>query len=285
MNWDEIRTIAAHPLVTIGAHTVNHYNLKRLSEERGAARDGRRQAHPASAKLGEAPRHMAYPYGYASAVGCREVGLPSEAGYVSAVTTRHGVLRAEHADHPARAAAHFGQRPLPARRPYPHDAVGHHHAARQCAARCWSPSESTALRDQTALGRRHSWKLARQPFGRGSSISHLMMPIAGSTHSRPLNRKNRKCTSGPDSASRAPRPSSRPAHRRSPGRPAGSCRSAFSGGWACALSLQSGIASGSIGAMRASLASRSARRRVARRSLASSAANGSPIRDFNGTGP
>ena len=24
--------MAAHPLVTIGAHTVNHYNLKRLPE-------------------------------------------------------------------------------------------------------------------------------------------------------------------------------------------------------------------------------------------------------------
>ena len=34
MSWDEIRSIAAHPLVSIGAHTVNHYNLKRLPEER-----------------------------------------------------------------------------------------------------------------------------------------------------------------------------------------------------------------------------------------------------------
>ena len=42
---------------------------------------------------------MAYPYGYAGAVGCREVALANEAGYVSAVTTRHGVLRAEHANH------------------------------------------------------------------------------------------------------------------------------------------------------------------------------------------
>ncbi|TIU81348.1 MAG: polysaccharide deacetylase, partial [Mesorhizobium sp.] len=32
MNWDEIRAMAGHPLVTIGAHTVNHRNLKRLPE-------------------------------------------------------------------------------------------------------------------------------------------------------------------------------------------------------------------------------------------------------------
>ncbi|PAQ01126.1 polysaccharide deacetylase family protein [Mesorhizobium mediterraneum] len=96
MNWDEIRAMAGHPLVTIGAHTVNHRNLKRLSEAdaRHEVDDVRRIL---QAELGEAPRHFAYPYGYASAVGGREVGFARDAGYASAVTTRHGVLRAEHA--------------------------------------------------------------------------------------------------------------------------------------------------------------------------------------------
>ena len=98
MNWDEIRKIAAHPLVSIGSHTVNHFNLKRLTEER-ARREMTDVQRILEAELGETPKHMAYPYGYASAVGCREVALAKEAGYVSAVTTRHGVLRAEHADH------------------------------------------------------------------------------------------------------------------------------------------------------------------------------------------
>ncbi|RUV67390.1 polysaccharide deacetylase, partial [Mesorhizobium sp. M5C.F.Cr.IN.023.01.1.1] len=96
MNWDEIRAMAGHSLVTIGAHTVNHRNLKRLSEAdaRHEVDDVRRIL---QAELGEAPRHFAYPYGYASAVGDREVGFVRDAGYASAVTTRHGVLRAEHA--------------------------------------------------------------------------------------------------------------------------------------------------------------------------------------------
>lgn len=95
MNWDEIRTIAAHPLVTIGAHTIHHRNLKRLSEvdARHEVDDVRRIL---QAELGEEPRHLAYPYGYASAVGGREVGFARDAGYASAVTTRHGVLHAEH---------------------------------------------------------------------------------------------------------------------------------------------------------------------------------------------
>ncbi|RWM73214.1 MAG: polysaccharide deacetylase [Mesorhizobium sp.] len=96
MNWDEIRTMAGHPLVTIGAHTVNHRNLKRLPEA-----DARHEVDDVrgilQAELGEAPRHFAYPYGYASAVGDREVGFARDAFYASAVTTRHGVLRAEHA--------------------------------------------------------------------------------------------------------------------------------------------------------------------------------------------
>ncbi len=98
MSWEEIRQMAAHPLATIGAHTVHHYNLSRLSEE-----EARREIADCigliEAKAGVRPRHMAYPYGYAAAVGRREVGLAKEAGFLSAVTTRHGVLQPAHADH------------------------------------------------------------------------------------------------------------------------------------------------------------------------------------------
>ncbi|PSJ65713.1 polysaccharide deacetylase family protein [Kumtagia ephedrae] len=98
MDWHEIGEMARHPLVTIGAHTLNHHNLRRLDED-----EARRQIAGAAdvieEKIGQRPRHMAYPYGYASAVGCREVKLAQEAGFASAVTTRHGVLQAEHARH------------------------------------------------------------------------------------------------------------------------------------------------------------------------------------------
>jgi peptidoglycan/xylan/chitin deacetylase (PgdA/CDA1 family) len=98
MTWEEVRTVANHPLATIGAHTVSHYNLKRLSEERayGEMADS---AQILNVELGEKPRHLAYPYGYAAAVCKREVALAKAAGFVSAVTTRHGVLRAEHVEH------------------------------------------------------------------------------------------------------------------------------------------------------------------------------------------
>lgn len=98
MNWDEIRTIASHPLITIGAHTIHHYSLKRLEKER-ARSEIAEAGHILEGKLGARPHHMAYPYGYAAAVGEREVALATAAGYASAVTTRHGLLQPDHARH------------------------------------------------------------------------------------------------------------------------------------------------------------------------------------------
>ena len=98
LDWDELRGMVAHPLITIGAHTVHHYNLRRLSEEK-ARREITDAAGILEMELGQRPRHMAYPYGYDAAVGAREVRLAREAGYASAVTTRHGLLQAEHAAH------------------------------------------------------------------------------------------------------------------------------------------------------------------------------------------
>lgn len=98
MDWDELRAIAVHPLVTIGAHTVHHYNLRRLPED-CALREMADAAKLIELELGFRPRHMAYPYGYRTAVGPREVRLAREAGFTSAVTTRHGVLQRGHAGH------------------------------------------------------------------------------------------------------------------------------------------------------------------------------------------
>lgn len=98
MTWHEIREAAAHPLVTIGAHTVHHYSLKRL-DDASARREIVEAAQILEAQLGEKPMHMAYPYGYPSAVGAREVAFARAAGYLSAVTTRHGVLHGGHAAH------------------------------------------------------------------------------------------------------------------------------------------------------------------------------------------
>lgn len=98
MNWDEVRRLARHPLVTIGAHTVHHYNLKRLKREQ-ALREMKDSVAAIENETGTRPQHFAYPYGTRDAVGPREVELARQAGFRSAVTTRHGVLRAGHEHH------------------------------------------------------------------------------------------------------------------------------------------------------------------------------------------
>lgn len=98
MSWDEISTLNEDTLVTIGAHTVNHYALAKLGE------DDARDEMTASAKIissytGEMPKHFSYPYGDPGSAGPREFTLAKETGFLTAVTTRKGVLHRAHAEH------------------------------------------------------------------------------------------------------------------------------------------------------------------------------------------
>lgn len=97
MSWDEIVDLAADPLVTIGAHTVNHVILAKACDSvaRSELKMGRAVL---EAALGAAPRHLAYPYGDVTAAGPREFALAAELGFRTAVTTRPGVLFPEHAE-------------------------------------------------------------------------------------------------------------------------------------------------------------------------------------------
>lgn len=98
MSWKELRQIASDPLCTIGAHTIHHYNLKRLTAEM-VSFEMRQSADMLEEKLGKRPVHFAYPYGSAKAAGEREAILAAQEGFASAVTTRHGTIHAEHRAH------------------------------------------------------------------------------------------------------------------------------------------------------------------------------------------
>jgi peptidoglycan/xylan/chitin deacetylase (PgdA/CDA1 family) len=98
MTWDEIRELAADPLVTFGAHTVNHVMLGKADEATARAELSASREVIAAA-LGTPVAHFAYPYGGPDLVGKREFRLAAEVGYKTAVTTRPGVLFAEHVQH------------------------------------------------------------------------------------------------------------------------------------------------------------------------------------------
>jgi peptidoglycan/xylan/chitin deacetylase (PgdA/CDA1 family) len=98
MNWDEIRQLAADPLVTIGAHTKGHYALAKLSPER-AREEMVGSAGRLEQELGVRPRHFSYPYGNATSAGPREFALARDTGFDTAVTTRKGMLFPAHLRH------------------------------------------------------------------------------------------------------------------------------------------------------------------------------------------
>ncbi len=100
MTWQEIRELAKDPLCTIGAHTIHHYAVARLSDE-DARFEIQEGARILEAELGYWPRHFAYPYGYPSAAGVRDFKITSGLDFDSAVTTRPGVIFREHKCHMA----------------------------------------------------------------------------------------------------------------------------------------------------------------------------------------
>jgi peptidoglycan/xylan/chitin deacetylase (PgdA/CDA1 family) len=98
MDWNELAELARDPLVTIGAHTVNHVMLAKASD--GQARSELSMSRSIiAAALGKAPDHLAYPFGDPTTAGRREFRIAAELGFKTAVTTRPGVLFAEHAGH------------------------------------------------------------------------------------------------------------------------------------------------------------------------------------------
>lgn len=98
MTWDDLGEIADDPLVTIGAHTVNHVMLAKAPADvaRAELKMGRAVL---QAALGREPRHLSYPYGDPGSAGPREFAMAAELGYLTAVTTRPGVLFPEHGAH------------------------------------------------------------------------------------------------------------------------------------------------------------------------------------------
>jgi len=96
MNWDEIRRLAADPLVTIGAHTRRHFALAKLAlaDARAEIVESVRRI---EREIGKPCRHFSYPYGDEGSAGPREFDLVKELGLKTGVTTRKGLIHARHA--------------------------------------------------------------------------------------------------------------------------------------------------------------------------------------------
>jgi peptidoglycan/xylan/chitin deacetylase (PgdA/CDA1 family) len=94
MDWDEVSQIAADPLCSIGAHTMTHPTLAKLSREAALAEIAA-SVEAIAAKLGSRPTSLAFPYGNPAAAGAREAVLTNEAGLRASFTTQPGYIPAQ----------------------------------------------------------------------------------------------------------------------------------------------------------------------------------------------
>ena len=99
MGWEDLAGLAADPLITIGSHTVSHPFLAKCDADTVRAEMTESRS-TIEEKLGVRPEHFAYPVGAPDAAGPREFAIAAEVGYCTGVTTRAGVIFADHARHP-----------------------------------------------------------------------------------------------------------------------------------------------------------------------------------------
>jgi peptidoglycan/xylan/chitin deacetylase (PgdA/CDA1 family) len=95
MNWSDLRELARDPLVTVGAHTVNHPVMSQLSAEQASAemRDSRTRLENC---IDASVTHFCYPFGSRNEVSARDFALAHELGFITATTTRWGNIFPSH---------------------------------------------------------------------------------------------------------------------------------------------------------------------------------------------
>lgn len=98
MDWKEIEKLASDPLVTIGAHSVNHTMLKKW-DAAAVKQELVQSASVIEKVIGKKPLDFAYPVGDKTSADARDFELAKEAGYELALTTRPGVIFPEHREH------------------------------------------------------------------------------------------------------------------------------------------------------------------------------------------
>lgn len=98
MSWEQIALLSRDPLVTIGAHTVNHYTLSKLSlaEVKNEMLECKRRL---ESRLDKEVLHFSYPYGGKEEAGKREFELVKACGFKTAVTARFAGIFPAHKHH------------------------------------------------------------------------------------------------------------------------------------------------------------------------------------------
>ncbi|HIB43100.1 MAG TPA: hypothetical protein EYO37_03855 [Nitrospina sp.] len=95
LNWHQIREMSEDPLVEIGAHTISHPPLNKVSEssvleEMQGSRD------KIELKTSQQVKHFSYPFGTSREVGQREFRIAEKCGFETSTTSSIGNIFPEH---------------------------------------------------------------------------------------------------------------------------------------------------------------------------------------------
>ena len=97
LTWEQIREMSADPLVEIGAHTINHHALSKLTnsavqKEMEGSRD------KIESEINQKVEHFSYPFGTRNEVGQREFRIAKKCGFKTSTTTTIANIFEEHKD-------------------------------------------------------------------------------------------------------------------------------------------------------------------------------------------
>ena len=95
LSWQQIREMSKDPLVEIGAHTIHHYPLNKLSES-AVQKEMEGSRDKIESETGQKIEHFCYPFGTKNEVGEREFQIAKKCGFKTSTTTHAANIFLEH---------------------------------------------------------------------------------------------------------------------------------------------------------------------------------------------
>jgi peptidoglycan/xylan/chitin deacetylase (PgdA/CDA1 family) len=92
LTWDEIAELVKDPIVTIGAHTLNHFNLRNLTDEQ-SLNEILESKKMLEKKLNINVNHFSYPFGEFQS---REIDFVKQSKFLTATTTENANVFSDH---------------------------------------------------------------------------------------------------------------------------------------------------------------------------------------------
>jgi peptidoglycan/xylan/chitin deacetylase (PgdA/CDA1 family) len=89
LSWDEIAAISKHPLITIGAHTMQHVSVKQQATS-DVENEMRLSKQELEHFIGKEVNHFAYPFGGTFDVGIRDIKLAQRVGFKTSTLNQAG---------------------------------------------------------------------------------------------------------------------------------------------------------------------------------------------------